>query len=692
MVAAVGSLATQRAGRETMGHRLRMRLQMDKRQLYPGDKRELYPGLDCTNPAAGKAMRPEHVPVPPASAELERSSTPNGVADRARPNGGDDPATFTSHQILLPPLSSPDEGKGSDAGSPSGSACADDPPLRAGCRARLIGLGQMPELNGEEVLVLRLHRPSARWVVQRVCSSAEAPDWPSESPGYMRVSANKLVPARVSVHERLAYDDAGRGKKPCLLARILRMCAWRDMARVACVDKECRLKATTALSEWCVRQYARSLPRAPASVELAAPIAGDILPLLHRKLEQLAEKVKPCGGDVRACLVAGPVLHIGQFMGGGDLSCAYRVLQMQLSHVLGRAPRSWPGAHETFLDVPDVRCDARTSRAVPSVARLQRTVEAAWHEGYDKVGAEQLEFKTLKPGASPKKDAAAEPAGSVRGRTATGGGRSASPTRRPAASEEREVLDNHGVPVHQPGLKMLGASDMWAVIRWSGVGTQLHDFIDGEEGESTASELLFEWVWKHLYNNPQHASMANGPLADAASPVCCSRAPPIYLQWAGHAVCIVGAVRRRLHKQAAPERHLLIFNPESNTQELHAAMCRREEEFAVPFPPWWRMVAWPAIRTRRGPRILLAEAIEQSAGNPGTSEKGPGGENGPYQTMCLTRGWVVSEEERERVRSPEDACTQHVGDRAPVVLAEMAAANAQGHDTRREEEEASAPA
>ena len=45
-----------------------------------------------------------------------------------------------------------------------------------------------------------------------------------------------------------------------------------------------------------------------------------------------------------------------------------------------------------------------------------------------------------------------------------------------------------------------------------------------------------------------------------------------------------------------------------------------------------------------------------------------GGVNGPYQTMHVPHGWVTDPEERERVRAPEDACTQYVGDKQPAVL------------------------
>ena len=87
-----------------------------------------------------------------------------------------------------------------------------------------------------------------------------------------------------------------------------------------------------------------------------------------------------------------------------------------------------------------------------------------------------------------------------------------------------------------------------------------------------------------------------------------------------------------------------------------------------PCPRWWQIVAWTANRASKGPRILLEEAIAKSAGNKDASDKGPGGESGPYQTMHVPHGWVTDPEERERVRAPEDACTQYVGDKQPAVL------------------------
>ena len=48
----------------------------------------------------------------------------------------------------------------------------------------------------------------------------------------------------------------------------------------------------------------------------------------------------------RSLLVAHPVSHFGQ---AKDLSCAYRVTQMMISHVAEPGSRQWPGARRAFL-------------------------------------------------------------------------------------------------------------------------------------------------------------------------------------------------------------------------------------------------------------------------------------------------------------------------------------------------------
>ena len=86
------------------------------------------------------------------------------------------------------------------------------------------------------------------------------------------------------------------------------------------------------------------------------------------------------------------------------------------------------------------------------------------------------------------------------------------------------------------------------------------------------------------------------------------------------------------------------------------------------------MVAFPAVRVAHRPRVLLREAFAKASpwpAQPGQAAQGPGGENGPYQTMHVPTGWVVSPEERQGVRSPEDACTQHEGNKPPFVLSGM---------------------
>ena len=58
------------------------------------------------------------------------------------------------------------------------------------------------------------------------------------------------------------------------------------------------------------------------------------------------------------------------------------------------------------------------------------------------------------------------------------------------------------------------------------------------------------------------------------------------------------------------------------------------------------------------PQVNSQESLE--------SETGPGGEAGPYQILRLLPGWAHTSIDRELVRSPEDACTQHIGSAPPA--------------------------
>ncbi len=67
-----------------------------------------------------------------------------------------------------------------------------------GGRARLSGLKSRPDLNGEEVLVIRWHCSTSRWLVGKVCRDGGA--WPTSE---LRVATDNLVPCEVPVLEML---------------------------------------------------------------------------------------------------------------------------------------------------------------------------------------------------------------------------------------------------------------------------------------------------------------------------------------------------------------------------------------------------------------------------------------------------------------------------------------------------------
>ena len=556
--------------------------------------------------------------------------------------------------------------------------------------------------------MVRWHGPSTCWIVARVCSGG--PTWPA--PGnMMRIGLQSLSGSRVDLHTRLrggdcGGDGSGDGSGPSggasrtralaaqrgapdphgLLQRLLSFGgSLHTLGQCAAVDRAFSRASMPLVGAYATARLTRELPpMAPMegpSVEMLSPRAADLLPLLAARLSALDNAVEPHGGAVHAFLVEGPVLFSGQ---GKDLSCAYRSAQMILSYMLDREQHAWPAARHIFIGRSadgepldgSTTSDQRPTRwrrhtgwqhherrrarrpAVPSVERLQRAIVAAWRGGYDQVGAEQLSYSTVAPGganaAMPRASAAGGANAAMPRASAAGGANAAMPR-----ASAGPVAEYAGVPVPVPGLALMGASDIWAPMRWVGTRAELHDFIDGPDGQRTSAELLFEWVWSHLRSHAPSVG-GRGPRV--------SRCAPIYLQWAGHAVCIVGACRRQMHSQAAVEKHLLIFNPEHSINRLLEALEEPEPRVPIPFPLWWRLLAhWSVAARKTSRRITLAEATSHSEGNP--SGKGPGGENGPYQTMVVPLGWETRATRRAFVRSPEDACTQHIGDEPPQLLA-----------------------
>ena len=249
------------------------------------------------------------------------------------------------------------------------------------------------------------------------------------------------------------------------------------MAHAAAVDKAFAAASAEQIAQVSLATFTRKLPPKPACVETVSPIAGNILPMLHTALQEYHEALAVDGGSLSGYLVRGPMLHCGQLL---DNSCAFRSIQMVLSSMMRQSEHRWPGVRSVMLDVPEARISQ--SNSVPSVRRLQRTLHKAWEAGFDTVGAEHTDNSTW-----------------IRGIVLN------MPPNTPNA------LPFIGAPVVQPGLKYIGASDIWALMRWTGFRTELHDFIDGQtEDEPTAYHLLFEWCWSHFARHareqPSHAA------------------------------------------------------------------------------------------------------------------------------------------------------------------------------------------
>ena len=332
---------------------------------------------------------------------------------------------------------------------------------------------------------------------------------------------------------------------------------------------------------------------------------------------------------------------------------------MILSYMLHEKNRRlWPGVRETFMDEPEARA---TENLVPSVRRLQRSIHQAWRADYDPDGADQCKWTTW------DKDGVVDldPDG-------------------PCVAE----YSGEG-PTRHKNLKMMGASDVWAMLRWAGTRALIHDFIDGEtRDERSAYDLLFDWVWRHFSKHAHQPAGATGP-DNVHVPVSESNTPPLYLQWSGHAVCIVGAMRCQTNRKTPPTRHILVFNPEPSAEILYRALSGEEikpqhrlqkqhaersaaakaassidtpvDKDEPSVPSWWPFLIFSGGVRRFTP---YSYALDYNAT---TNFQGNGSENGPYQVVYVPPGWE-QRADKLCLRHPEQVCIQHVGDKGPKKL------------------------
>lgn len=261
---------------------------------------------------------------------------------------------------------------------------------------------------------------------------------------------------------------------------------------------------------------------------------------------------------MQAWLIDGAVSHSSS---GATQTCGYRCTQMLLSHVLSRDGDSgWPGSRSRLGPLP------------PSVDSLRRTLEEAWRAGYDPSGAEQLGHSTVKR----QRRRVLNNAGEARARNSAGA----------------EVINGGPGPVPAEKLKWIGGTEIWVLLTYLGLSARLVDFaipsaFTPASGAPPPPEAqtptppyplhppaspppagrpareVFSWLWGYFTAHPT----SGGPGWPRRS-----SAPPAVLQYSGHSVVVIGAVRWR-RPAGGEERRLVILDPGLGPADLKAQMA-----------------------------------------------------------------------------------------------------------------------
>lgn len=142
---------------------------------------------------------------------------------------------------------------------------------------------------------------------------------------------------------------------------------------------------------------------------------------------------------------------------------------------------------------------------IPSISELQAGLETAWSKGFDPTGREQLHGK-----------------------------------------------------VHQTR-KWIGATEIYSILSHHGLKVVITDF-PSYTGPNNTHPGLQNFVWKYF-----SSSSESNPSSDNSSPqIIQTTKPPLYLQYAGHSITIVG-----IEKLKQNRFNLLIFDPSISFQKFN---------------------------------------------------------------------------------------------------------------------------
>jgi Peptidase family C78 len=238
--------------------------------------------------------------------------------------------------------------------------------------------------------------------------------------------------------------------------------------------------------------------------------------------------------NIQSCVTTAAVLlrmlHIQQL---DKWSCGFRNVQMLLSSVIPLLPTG----HPYYQLHPDSREEGYCS--IPSVLRLQELMEQSWAAGYDRQGAEHYHHKIV--GSS----------------------------------------------------KKIGAAEVSNLLSFCGIENAVIQFISCIESRSLLGPLCLSYFSKLQHNHFQsccryqttsgkssqalalHLLSISKTAQTGGERLCTCPVLPLYLQWEGHSVTIVGVEPDIRGERNGSVKNLLVFDPSATGSMLKKSLQMR---------------------------------------------------------------------------------------------------------------------
>lgn len=254
------------------------------------------------------------------------------------------------------------------------------------------------------------------------------------------------------------------------------------------------------------------------------------------------------------------LLHIGQ---KDKWTCGYRNLQMFLAAVVPTLPSNHYHIQTHASNNVTVDSGRTVCYEVPSQPELEGELEASWKAGFDKPGADHY-------------------GGNVRGRR-----------------------------------KWIGAVEVWSVLAAGGIDACVCQFIRCEASRRLVgpfcsayfSNATCPWCDAHPTSQRQvqvllqQVSMGTTRAASTApSNTCACPRFPLYLQWEGHSVTIIGVEHSATTREPT---NLLVMDPAKNGDRLQSTLASSDLKMA--------RLALAKLRTKECQIILASRRVPSAS-------------------------------------------------------------------------------